>query len=179
MLTLIAKTAKRIGRARLRWPSAQIMADEAGSQIVEFGLVLLPLMASLFLIMDVAWLCFAQASLQFAVQSGVRAAVSGYVPAGGQDAYLRSVVQKNAMGFIGNQTGVNQISINYFSPSNLSAPLKGAGSNAGGNVIEISVSGVPISALGPIFRESSANILLSATSSDVMESSPNGLPPTR
>ncbi len=154
---------------------------ETGSQIVEFGLVLLPLMAFLFLIIDVGWLCFAQSTLQHAVQVGVRSAVTGYVPSGvsGQDAYVKSIVQQNAMGFLYGQTGLSEITINYFSPANLSQPLSGSGSNIGGNVIQVSVKNVPVSALGPILRESSAQLLLNATASDIMESSPNGIPPTR
>ncbi len=154
---------------------------ETGSQIVEFGLVLLPLMAFLFLIIDVAWMCFAQSTLQHAVQVGVRAAVTGYVPSGasGQDAYVKSVVQQNAMGFLNGPTGLDEITINYFSPANLSLSLSGSGSNVGGNVIQVSVTNVPVNALGPILRDSSSQFLLKATASDVMESSPNGIPPTR
>ncbi len=158
------------------------LADETGSEIVEFGLVLLPLMAFVFLIIDVAWLCFAQESLQYAVETGVRSAVTSYVPNGfsGQDAYVKSVVQQNAMGFLAGQTGLNNITVNYYSPSNLSQSLTGSGSNAGGNVIEISVQGVPVNMLGPIFfGQAWSNITMNANSSDVMESSPNGTPPLR
>ncbi len=155
--------------------------DETGAQIVEFGLVLLPLLAFVFLIIDVAWLCFAQATLQHAVQVGVRTAVTSYVPSGssGQDSYVKSVVQQNAMGFLNGSTGLSEITINYFSPSNLSLPLSGSGSNVGGNVIQVSVSNVPVSALGPILRTNAAHLQLQATASDIMESSPNGVPPTR
>jgi hypothetical protein len=148
--------------------------DETGSEVVEFGLVLLPLLAFLFLIMDVAWICFAQSSLQHAVQVGVRAAISGYVPAGTahQDDYLKNVVQQNAMGFLAGDDGRNLISVNYYNPANLSKPLSGFGSNAGGNVIEISVKEVPVSTLGPILRESWAKVYMKASSSDVMEGSP-------
>lgn len=148
--------------------------DETGSEVVEFGLVLLPLLAFLFLIMDVAWICFAQSSLQHAVQVGVRAAISGYVPAGTahQDDYLKNVVQQNAMGFLAGDDGRNLISVNYYNPANLSKPLSGFGSNAGGNVIEISVKEVPVSTLGPILRESWAKVYMKANSSDVMEGSP-------
>ena len=159
-------------------------SDEAGSQIVEFGLVLLPLMAVTFLITDVAWICFAQASLQHAVQAGVRAAVTSYVPGGGQDAYIRSVVQGNAMGFLGGTTGLNQITVCYLDPANLpkdpsdlSKCLTGNGSNAGGNVVEVSVAKVPVSTLGPILREGWSTVYMNASSTDVMESSPqSGIP---
>ncbi len=170
--------------------SIAAFSNETGSQIVEFGLVILPLMGVLFLIMDVAWICFAQASLQHAVQVGVRSAVTGYMPSGfsGQDAYVKWVVEHNSMGFVAGPSGLNQISICYLdastlpavpSPSNVPKCLTGTGSNAGGNVIEVSVANVAVSALGPIWRESSAHLLLNANSSDVMESSPNGIPPTR
>lgn len=155
------------------------LSDETGSQLVEFGLVLLPLLGFVFLIMDVAWICFAQSSLQHAVQVGVRSAVTSPSGNASQDAYIKSVVQQNAMGFLHGDPGLNAITINYYSPSNLSQALAGAGSNAGGNVIEIVVKNVPVSCLGPILRENWSTVFLQATSSDVMESSPGGVPPTR
>ena len=149
--------------------------------MIEFGLVLLPLLAFLFLIMDIAWICFAQSSLQHAVQVGVRAAVSGYVPAGTahQDAYLKNIVQQNAMGFLAGDEGLNSISIAYYDSSNLSKALSGSGSNAGGNVIEISVNHVPVSTLGPILRETWAKVYMKASSSDVMEGSKGTSAPPR
>lgn len=138
-------------------------------------------MAFVFLIIDVAWICFAQSSLQHAVQAGVRSAVTSYVPPGGpsQDAYIKSVVQQNAMGFLAGDVGLSALKINYYSPSNLSQALSGAGSNAGGNVIEIAVKNVPVSTLGPILREDWSTVFMQASSSDVMESSPGGVPPPR
>jgi len=144
------------------------LADETGSEIVEFGLVLLPLMAFVFLIIDVAWICFAQESLQYAVETGVRAAVV-------RGANIPLVVQQNAMGFLAGANGLSEISICYMSPTNLnpSQCLSGLGSNAGGNVVQISVKNVSVSSLGPILRQSSPAILLNATSSDVMEGAPS------
>ena len=153
--------------------------DETGSQIVEFGLVLLPLLAFLFLIIDIAWICFAQSSLQYAAQMGVRAAVVNPVPPQGmgQDAYLKGVVQSNAMGFLAGQDGLNEITIQYYSPSGAAISK---GGNTGGNIIEISVNNVAVSSLGPIFRETSATLHLNANSSDVMEAlAPGALPPAR
>ena len=180
----------KIGKPHGTQPSDQmlrpaLLRDESGSQMVELGLVMLPLMAVVFLFVDAAWIFFAQQSLQNAVQTGVRAAITSYVPAEangtipGQDSYLKSVVQSNAMGFLSGQAGLNEITIAYYSPSNLSQVLTGSGSNAGGNVIEISVNAVPVSILGPIFGNASPTLSLSANSSDVMESSPAGGPPPR
>ncbi len=153
--------------------------NETGSQTIEFGLVLLPLLAFLFLICDIAWICFAQSSLQYAVQMGVRAAVVNPAPpqGTGQDAYLKGIVQSNAMGFLAGQGGLNEITIQYYSPSG--AAINNGG-NTGGNIIEISVSNVAVSALGPIFLGNSATLQLHANSSDVMEALPPGATaPTR
>ena len=155
--------------------------NEAGSQIIEFGLVLLPLLAFLFLIMNIAWMCFSQASLQHAVQMGVRAAVTGAVPSSysGQDSYIKSIVQKNAMGFLSGWTGLSKITVTYYLPTNLSQAVTGVGSNVGGNVIQVSVTNVSVGSLGPIMSPAWASLALNAVASDVMESSPDGIPPTR
>lgn len=150
---------------------------EAGSQTIEFALVALPLFAVFFLFIDVAWLFFAKASLQYAVQAGVRAAVTGYVPTTngqtpGFQSYLKSTVQSNAMGFLSGQTGTNAISVCFYSPGNLSQCLSGSGADSGGNVVQISVSNVSVPLPIPMFGNAARLIQLSATCSDVMESSP-------
>lgn len=163
------KTRRRLGLRR-----------EKGAQTVEFGLIFLPLLGVLFLIIDVSWLVFAQGSLQWAVQQGVRYAVTSRTMTGqGQDASIKSVVQTNAMGFLAGTAGLNRITVSYYSPSNLSTPITGSGSNSGGNIVKVSVAGVPFSVLGPVYRGGPTSLLLNASSSDVMESSPGGIPPTR
>jgi hypothetical protein len=136
--------------------------------MVEFGLVFVPLLAIVFLIMDVAWLCFAQSSLQHAVQVAVRAAVVNPAPPKdvGQDDYLKNIVQQNAMGFLAGTSGLNSITIEYYTPGGVKIPN---GGNAPGNIIVITVKDVAVSALGPILRENLATLYLHANSSDVME----------
>ena len=148
---------------------------EAGSQLVEFSLVLLPLLAIIFLTIDCAWMIFAQASLQFGVREGVRYAVTGQTLGGmGQDASIRSIVQQNSFGFVNGSDGAAKISISYYNPGTLSA----TNSNAGGNIVEVAVSGVQVTPLAPLWRAASP-INISARSTDVMESSPGGIPPAR
>jgi Flp pilus assembly protein TadG len=156
----------------------RVRSREAGSQMIEFSLVLLPLLAFVFLIMDVAWICFAQASIQHAVQVGVRAAVTNTLPsaASSMTSYVKSVVQNNAMGFLNGPDGLDKITITYFDPSSLKAAVS-ASRTAGGNVIQVSVSNVTVNALGPILRTDTAQWHLSAIASDVLESPPdNKLP---
>ena len=148
--------------------------SEKGSQIVEFGLVIVPLLAFIFLIVDIAWVLFAQSTLQHAASEGVRYAVTSQTMAGmGQDASIDTVIVNNAFGFVTAAT-VSNIAINYFNPSTLASTT----SNAGGNVVQIVISGVNVYPLGPIWRSKTA-LVLSARSSDVMEASPGGIPPPR
>src|SRR5579884_1563274 len=136
-----------------------------GSEVVEFGLVLLPLLAVVFFIFDVCWLVFAQSTLQYAAQQGVR-----YAVVGNSAASVKSVVQQNAMGFLENTSdGLNKININYYAPSNLSTPLIGSASMVGGNVVQVSISGVQVSLLGPLWGVGAPSLQMSASSSDVME----------
>ncbi len=152
---------------------------QRGSSLIEFTLVLLPLMAMLLITIDLGWLLFAWASIQEAVREGVRFAVTGQTGTFAcQDAAIQSIVEQYSFGFV-NSGNVNSIvSIQYFSPANLSTPLTGAGSNAGGNVVKISISNLPIQPLAPLWRSASP-LILSASSSDIMEGSPNGTPPCR
>ncbi len=152
----------------------KVLKSEEGSEIVEFGLVIIPLLAFIFLILDIAWVLFAQSTLQHAAREGVRFAVTSQTLSGmGQDASIKAVVEQNSFGFVTGATASN-IAINYYNPVTLSATLV----NAGGNVVEIVVSGVNVYPLGPIWR-SRAAMTLAARSSDVMESSPGGVPPSR
>ncbi len=147
---------------------------ERGSEVIEFGLVIMPLLAFVLLIADVAWVLFAQSTLQYAASEGVRYAVTSQtMPGMGQDASIQTVVINDAFGFVTSATASN-IAINYYNPSTLVA----TSSNAGGNIVEIVISGVNVYPLGPIWRSKTA-MVLTARSSDVMESSPGGIPPPR
>ena len=140
--------------------------------------VLLPLIAMVFLILDMAWAFFVRATLQNAVREGVRYAVTSQTMTGlGQDASIKSVVQQNAMGLLSGSTGASLISIQYYLANTL-APVSGANSNAGGNIVQISVQGYSLPPLGPIMRNP-APLSLGAQAFDRMEGSPGGIPPAR
>ena len=152
--------------------------SERGAELIEFSLVLIPLLLIAFVMMNVAWMFFAKASLQFAVQTGVRFAVTGTVKQGlGQDASIKKIVQDNAMGFLNGSEGL--ITITFYSPGNLALPLSGAGSNAGGNIVKVSVDGLQLPVLAPMLGYAANRFTLSANASDITESSPNGTAPAR
>ena len=150
--------------------------NQAGAELIEFSLVMIPLFGLLFLVIDLAWMLFARATLQYAVREGVRYAVTGQTMTGmGQDASIRSVVQQNSMGLLAGSEGASMITVSYFDPSN---DLTATSSNAGGNVVQVSAVGVKIFPMAPLFRSSSP-LSMTAVSSDVVEGSPGGVPPPR
>ncbi len=149
---------------------------QKGAELVEFSLVLIPMFGILFLVIDLSWMLFARATLQYAVREGVRYAVTGQTMSGmGQDASVRAVVQQSSMGILAGAAGASKIAISYFDPK---ANLAATASNAGGNVVQVSASGVSVFPLAPLFRSGSA-LSMTAVSSDVVESSPGGIPPAR
>lgn len=154
-----------------------------GVEMVEFALVLLPAMAFIILLLDIAWFIFAKASLQFAVREGTRYAITGRTSgSSGQDASIDAIVQQNAFGFLSGSSGLASISINYYLPTTLADAGTGASSNAGGNVVVVAINNVPIVPLipWPVWGSGmaqAATIAMSAQSSDVVEGS--ALPPSR
>lgn len=147
-----------------------------GSAILEGALVFLPFMAIAFAIMDYSVGIFVKAVLMNAVREGIRFAVTQQTGAGGQDAAIKAVVTSNSFGFL-NNSNQNLIGITYYSSQTL-AQANGVGSNAGGNICVISVTGFPWTWFAPIWRPSAA-FSFSASSSDVMESPPGNVIPGR
>jgi Flp pilus assembly protein TadG len=144
-----------------------------GSQFVEAGLMLLPFLALAFMTMDAGWALFVKATLQHAVREGVRYGVTGQVSGNnGQIASIEAVAVSQAMGLLsGSQAGT--LSVQFLDPISL-APTS---NNAGGNIVQVSVTNYLITPLAPLLR-SGAGIPVNVTAADVIEGSPGGIPPT-
>src|SRR5580700_8381679 len=117
-----------------------------GSALVEAALATLPLMAFLFGTFDVAFAIFVKNTLEFAVRQGVRYAVTSQTMAGlGQDASIKTTVINSTVGLLNSMSpgnnGMNQITITYYDPVTLN-PVTGVNSNAGGNIVLVSASGL-------------------------------------
>ena len=154
---------------------ARLRYRRTGAELVEFSLVMIPLFGILFLTIDLAWMLFARATLQYAVREGVRYAVTGQTMTGmGQDASIRTVVQQSSMGILSG-SGASKITITYLDPN---ANFASTASNAGGNVVQVSADGIDVFPMAPLFHSGSA-LSMTAVSSDVVESSPGGIPPSR
>ncbi len=157
--------------------AARPAAGELGSTTVEFALVIIPLMALVFMLMDTAWLIFARATIQHAAREGVRFGVTGQIlaPAACLGDSVREVVVANAFGFVTSSNSSSMVTVTYYNPATLIA-VTGAGATAGGNVIEVTISGLNIKPFAPVWRTGSP-VSLSATASDALEGPPNGIMP--
>jgi Flp pilus assembly protein TadG len=147
-----------------------------GATFIELALVLLPLLALLLAILDFGFAIFLRSTFQHAVREGVRYAVTSRTEAGyGHDASIKRVVQTNALGFLAGETGASKIHIRYFVPGTLVETQ----SNAGGNIVEVSVEGYTWSWMAPVLRNALPPMTINSRSSDRMEPSPGGIPPPR
>src|ERR1035438_8824911 len=76
------------------------LKSQRGSALLEGALIILPLLAIGFALLDYPLAIFIQNTLRNAVREGVRYAITQQTGAGGQDAAISSVVQANSMGFL-------------------------------------------------------------------------------
>ena len=91
-----------------------------GSEMLEFSMVFLPLMAMFGVTADVAWSVFVKSTLQRAVRVGVR---TGVTLTSGQMAgsscltpTVKGIVQQNSLGLLNGTAGLAMIKVNYFQP---------------------------------------------------------------
>jgi Flp pilus assembly protein TadG len=147
-----------------------------GAALIELPLVLIPLIALWVAIVDFGFGVFLRCTFQHAVREGVRYAVTSRTQAGmGHDASIKAAVQRNAMGFLNGEQGASKIHIRYYTPGTLAETQ----SNAGGNIVEVSVEGYTWAWIAPVLRSCMAPLAVWARSSDRMEASPAGVPPAR
>jgi Flp pilus assembly protein TadG len=158
-------------------------ANQAGNTMIEAALVIVPFFAILFGIIDFGTAIFIKNTIQNAAAAGVRYAVTYQtMPGHCMDDSIRLAAQTNAMGFLGDATTPNTtaITVNYYSSSNLSAPLTGA-ANQPFNVVEVTTnySWSWISTLSGTFgaQRSSTPLNLIAYSSDRLGGLPPGVTP--
>lgn len=155
--------------------------------MVEAAFVLIVLMGFIFLVFDVSWAIFAKATLQHAVRSGVRYAVTSQTTTSGgtqlgQVASIKQEVQRQSMGFLSASDLNSFVTVDFYSVASVAAlqndpPLSGVNSNAAGNLVVVSVKGWNFHPIGPLLPSSPA-VLISVSSGDLIESSgPGGIPP--
>ena len=137
--------------------------------MIEATAIMLLMFGLLFLVVDLALALFTKATLQSAVQAGVRFAVTDRLASG--TSYLNDsivqTVQQNSLGMLNGANGACKIAINYYNPIT-GQPDTGTG----GDVVEVSVVGYSYTPVGIL--KSAAAIPITASSSDVLEACPLG-----
>jgi len=147
---------------------------QRGNNILESALVLLPTLAIIVGIVDVSFGVFAHTTLQHAVREGTRYAVTYQLKSGmGHDASIKSVVQTNAMGFLASETAMQKVHVRYFDPVTF-AEVTGTGSNAPGNIVEVSVEGLTRNWIASTLLGNLSPMNFYIRSSDRMEGLPAG-----
>lgn len=175
-----------------RRPARRRHGRQSGASMVEAGVILLPFLALFFALFDFGMALFLTNTVQFAVRQGVRYAVTSQVMTGlGQDASIKSTVNTYSFGFLSylapgppktTCAGTACITITYYfqdlgaSPVTLTA-VTGVGSNAAGNIVQVTASGLAYSWMIPLLRGTTA-LNVAASSADIMEAQPSG-PPAR
>jgi len=179
---------------------AQSRKARRGVEIIEFTLIIVPLLGFTFLLLDLGWMVYRRATLQFAVREGCRYAVTNQVrkdlkDAGG-NAYgmidsVKAVVQENAMGFLGHSSsdpGWNAIQVRFYSatnnlttalalPANCSVKTPGPNASVQPNLVEVSIENYQAKLLAPFLKDVNP-FNLTARSTDRMETiSRTGAPP--
>ncbi len=153
-----------------------------GGVLVESVLATVPLMALLCGVLDFAFAIFMKNTMSFAVRQGVRYAITSRTISGmGHDASVKTVVKTYSLGLVDtlspDHNGLNRITIRYYDPVTL-AEVTGTGSNAGGNIVVVSATGLSWAWMIPLLR-TSAPLQFSVASADIMEASPVTGPPAR
>ena len=161
-----------------------------GSELLEFTLVLLPMMAMITVLVDTAWAVYAESTLQRAVRIGVRQGVTLTAAQMNGSACLtdtvKGIVQTNSFGLLNGSSGLAKVKVNYYlpPPTNSSSPATDVSTqtngDAPGNIMKVSVQGFSLVPLMPrIFGGrwgvDNAPLVISVNSADLIE--PDRNPP--
>jgi Flp pilus assembly protein TadG len=131
-----------------------------GAETLEFTFVLLPLLATVFVLLNVSWAIFSKSTLQRAVRVGVRhgVTITSAEATGGQclTDMVKATVQANSLGLLAGTAGLARIKVNYIQPP---APNSNAAAvdvstqvsgNTPGNIMQVSVQNYSLLPLVPL-----------------------------
>jgi|HubBroStandDraft_4_1064222.scaffolds.fasta_scaffold564848_1 Flp pilus assembly protein TadG len=159
---------------------------QKGQAAVETVLVIVPLFMVLLGILDFSVAIFVMDTMEYAARQGVRYAVLQQAgPTGHQDDAIRQTVRNNSLGFLSNTVDVPdaQLTINYYAlnpGTNTWVLTAGGGSNAGGNLVKVGVSGFNWAWMIPSWRPgANGKLAITAAAADIMQGCPGGVCPNR
>jgi len=145
-----------------------------GAALLEGAFVLVPIVMLVVGSTDFLLGLFVRNTLQNAVREGCRYAVTSRTVAGlGQRESIQRVVRDQALGFV---TADAQVNVKFFDKDGF-GELTGSGANAGGNVVQVSIANYRWNWIVPRLLGAGPALVINVTSSDLLEPSPNGIPP--
>jgi len=159
---------------------------QRGADLIEFTFTLLPLLAILFVLVDISWAIFAKSTLMFAVRTGVRQGITitgTQATAANQTLtqMVKATVEAKSLGLLRGTTGLSYIKVNYFAQSSSSSTgvadvSTQSNGNAPGNIMQVSVINYPLPGLTPriyswLAKADNSPANLSAISADRIEPS--------
>ena len=143
---------------------------QRGSELVEVSLIAVALFGFTFLLLDVSMVIFLRSTFQHAVREGVRYGITGDTATGVcQDDSIKTVVKRNAVGFLNSTTGAATIHVHFMSPVDGSKT-----DNSPGNIIQVSVEAYKYGPLAPYQRVGAP--MLWARAYDIVEPFPGANP---
>jgi len=129
-----------------------------GNALIEGSFTLLPTFALIIAFVDFGLVLYRWSTLQNAVREGARYAVTFKTSGSlGQDASIRKIVEQHSMGLVKSTDNPQKMKVNYYSPSNLNAPIN-PGGNIPGNVVQVSVENISWPWLAPLSGSFGSNI---------------------
>jgi Flp pilus assembly protein TadG len=136
--------------------------------MVEVCLILTPLLLITFLLLNLSMAIFLRSTFQQAVREGARYAITGQTTSVGacQDTSIKTIVGRNALGFLTSGPGAASVHVRFRNPT-----TGAIGSNAVGNIVQVSVENYQYGPLVP-YRFFSSKLGIWAQADDVM----GGLP---
>ncbi len=147
-----------------------------GQAAIETALVIVPLFFVLLAIIDVSVAIFIMDTLEYAAREGVRYAVIGNT-----DANVQQAVINNSLGFL-SASNLPQIKVNYYAlntGNNTWQVATGAGSNANGNLVKVSVTGFSWAWMVPHLWGGSSALSMNVASADISGACVAGVCPGR
>jgi Flp pilus assembly protein TadG len=163
-------------------------ARRKGAEVLEFTLVLLPLLAIILVLLDTAWAIFAKSTLQYSVRLATRRGITLTASqiTSGQclTDVVKSTVQQSSFGLLSGSAKLALVKVNYFQPpaANSNNPVidvsAQSNGNAPGNIMQVSVQGYSLVPLAPrLFtwnQKPDANpLVISVYAADLIEPSRN------
>lgn len=146
-----------------------------GATLVEVTLTLLPLMALMLGIIDLAMPMFIKSTFTNAVREGVRYGITYRTISGKTHSEsIKTVVQESSLGFLSGSDGLSKIHVKFYTPAGVE--VTGADRNAGGNIVEVTITGYQWGWIAPLWRDATP-LTVNAASSNRLEVLPRSVTP--